>query len=215
MASSRSSSKKIKLNRRFMRLSLCKAKAKSNFKEKIMKIKSIVISTVAVVAFSSFAFAQDVKPTENQDAAKQQKGSRKSDGKRGFGGEKGGKRHGKEMAMRGLHKLNLSDAQKEQMKSLHERAKLQSQPQRDEMKTLSGKKRDGIITNDEQSRLKELKTQMRENGKKMHEEMMSILTPEQKAEMEQKREEMRGKMKERRGNGRGNGEPKTETPKNN
>ncbi len=168
-----------------------------------MKIKSIIISTVAVVAFSSFALAQDVKPTDNQDAAKQER----RQGKNG--------RHGKDKAMRGLHKLNLSDAQKEQMKSLHERNKTQFQPQHEEMKTLMSKKREGIITDEEQSRLKDLKAQMRENGQKMHEEMMTILTPEQKTQMEQMKTEMRGKMKQRRGNRGENGVKTPVTPQDN
>jgi periplasmic protein CpxP/Spy len=174
-----------------------------------MKIKSIIISSVAVIAFSSFAFAQDVKPTDNQDSVKQERGQ----GKRGGEGKHG--RHGKDKMMRGLHQLNLSDAQKEQMKSLKEQSKLQFQPLREEMKTLSSKKYDGIITNEEQSRLKELKAQMRENGKKMHEEMMSILTPEQKTQFEQMKTEKRGKMKERRGNRGENGDKKPVTPQDN
>lgn len=166
-----------------------------------MKIKSIILSSVAVIAFSSFALAQDVKPTDNQDSAKQERGQ----GKRG-----GERKHRKGKMMRGLHQLNLSDAQKEQMKSLRERNKSQFKPQREEMKTLMSKKRDGIINADETNRMKELKAQMRENGKKIHDEMMSILTPEQKTQLEQTRNEMRGKMKERRGN-REAGKPTPQT----
>jgi periplasmic protein CpxP/Spy len=174
-----------------------------------MKIKSIIISTVAVVAFSSFAFAQDANRTDNPNAAKQERGQ----GRRGGEGKHG--RRGKDMMMRGLHQLNLSDAQKEQMKSLRERNKTQFQPQHEEMKTLMSKKREGIITDEEQGRLKDLKAQMRENGQKTRDEMMTILTPEQKTQMEQMKTEMRGKMKQRRGN-RGENDSKTPvTPQDN
>jgi Spy/CpxP family protein refolding chaperone len=157
-----------------------------------MKIKSLIISTVAIIAFSSLSYAQDVKPTDNQDASKQEKHS----------GKRGGKHNGNkgEFAMHGLKKLNLSDAQKEQFKALKEQNKSQFAPQREEMKTLASKKRDGIITADEETRLKEMKVQMMANGKKMHEEMMNILTPEQKTQLEQMKTERREKMKERRGN---------------
>jgi periplasmic protein CpxP/Spy len=176
---------------------------------KIMKIKSIIISSVAIIAFSSFVLAQDVKMTESQDAVKQERGQ----GKRSGEGKHG--RHGKDKMMRGLHRLNLSDTQKEQIKSLRERNKTQFQPQHDEMKTLMSKKRDGIITNEEQSRLKELKTQMRENGQKMNEEMLSILTPEQKTQMEQMKVEMREKMKARRGSRGEKGDKTLVTPQDN
>jgi periplasmic protein CpxP/Spy len=158
-----------------------------------MKVKAFIISTVAVVAFSSFAYAQDAKPTDNQDSTKLEK----SVGKRG---QKHG-RHGKNATMRGLKELNLSDAQKVQVKSLKERNKVQFQPQREEMKTLASKKRDGIITADEEIRLKELKGQMKANGQKSREEVMAILTPEQKSRFEQMKADRRGKMKERRENG--------------
>jgi periplasmic protein CpxP/Spy len=158
-----------------------------------MKIKSIIISSVAIIAFSSFAYAQDVKPTDNQDSAKQGKRG----GNREFSGEKKHGRHGKDM-MRGLHQLNLSDAQKEQMKSFREKSKSEFQPQRDEMKTLISKKREGIITVDEENRLKELKGTMKANAQKMHDEMMGILTPEQKVQFDQMKAEKLGKMKEHR-----------------
>jgi Spy/CpxP family protein refolding chaperone len=157
-----------------------------------MKIKALIISTVAAIAFSSFAYAQDAKPIDNQDSNAQEK----SLGKR----EQKHRRHGKNSVMRGLKELNLSDAQKEQVKLLKERNKSQFQPQREEIKTLASKKHDGIITADEENRLKELKGQMKANGQKSREEMMTILTPEQKSRFDQKRNEMRGKMKERRGN---------------
>jgi protein CpxP len=164
-----------------------------------MKIKSIIISSVAIIAFSSFALAQDVKPTDNQDSTKQEKRFGKRGGNREFGGERKHGRRGKAM-MHGLHKLNLTDAQKEQMKSFRERGKLEFQPQREEVKTLVSKKREGIITADEENRLKELKGTMKANAQKMHEEMMNILTPEQKTQLEQMKAEKRGKMKERRQN---------------
>jgi protein CpxP len=175
-----------------------------------MKFKTIILSSFAVIALSSISFAQEVKPTETQDTVKKERGfGKRGEGK--FGGKRGGHR-GKEMAMRGLHKLNLTDAQKEQFKGLKERNKSQFAPQREEMKQLASKKRNGLITAEEENRFKELKGQMQENRKKMHDEMMTILTPEQKTQLEQMKTEMRGKMQERREMRKGK---KAETPKEN
>jgi periplasmic protein CpxP/Spy len=175
-----------------------------------MKIKTILLSSFAIIALSTISFAQETKPTENQDSVKKERGFGKR-GERSFGGKRGGKR-GKDGMIRGLEKLNLTDAQKEQLNALKERNKTQFAPQREEMKQLIGKKRDGIITVDEQNRLKELKGQMMENGRKMQEEMMSILTPEQKTQLEQIKTEKRQKMGERREMRKGR---KSETPKEN
>ncbi len=176
-----------------------------------MKIKSILLSTAAIITLSSFSYAQEVKPIENQDSMKQEQRIGKRGEKRGFGGKRHGK-HGNKMGMRGLEKLNLSDSQKEQINALKERNKSQFAPQREEMKTLASKKRDGIITADEQNRLKELKGQMMESGKQTHTEIMNILTPEQKTQLEQMKTEMRGKMKERKELRKGK---KPETPQEN
>jgi periplasmic protein CpxP/Spy len=157
-----------------------------------MKIKSIIISTIAIIAFSSLVYAQDAKPTDNQDSANQEKTAGKN--------KKNHKKHGKDMAMHSLEKLNLSDTQKEQLKNLKEQHKSKFQPLREEMKTLSSKKHDGIITTEEENRLKDLKSEMKTNGQKINEEMMNILTAEQKTQFEQMKAERRGKMKERRGN---------------
>lgn len=179
-----------------------------------MKIKTILLSSFAVIALSSISFAQEVKTTENQqDSVKKERGL----GKRGDG-KLGGKRHGhrgKEMAMRGLHKLNLTDAQKEQLKGLKERNKAQFAPQREELKQLAVKKRNGIITADEENRFKDLREQMQANRKRIHDEMLTILTPEQKTQMEQMRTQMREKMQERKMN-RGERKPQNpQTPKEN
>jgi Spy/CpxP family protein refolding chaperone len=175
-----------------------------------MKIKTILLSLFAIIALSTISFAQETKPTENQDSVKKERGFGKR-GERGFGGKRYGKR-GKGEMVHGLGKLNLTEAQKEQMRALKERNKTQFAPQRDEIKQLIGKKRDGIITADEQNRLKELKGQMMENGRKLKEEMMSILTPEQKTQLEQMKAEKRQKMVERKEMRKGR---KSETPKEN
>jgi Spy/CpxP family protein refolding chaperone len=157
-----------------------------------MKIKTIILSTAAFLTLSSFSYSQTTSPTESTDSVKQERieGRRINKRVRSHGGGK---------IMNGLKDLNLSDSQKAEIKTLHETSKSKFQPQRIEMKALAGKKRDGIITADEETRFKSLREEMKASKKSSNDSLMNILTVEQKAQLEQKRTEMREKMRQRRG----------------
>lgn len=163
-----------------------------------MRIKNILLSTFAIIALGSWAIAQESKPAESSETTvKRERGV----GQRGFAKE-GGKRHGKRggFALKGLKKLNLSEAQEIQTKAIFENYKTRFQPVREELKNLVSKKRDGIISLDEEARLKQLKTELRDSSKQMQTEIMNVLTDEQKNQLKQMREEKRQRMQERRQN---------------
>lgn len=171
-----------------------------SFKRKLI---SAVTSAAAVVAFSSFVSAQDNNTVNKEDNSTQKQEMREMrGGKRGFGkGMRGGKHGGGDrMLMRSLGKLNLSDAQKEQVRQISENFKTSNQPLFEEMRALRMKKRDGVITADEQARAGELKTQLKASGEQMKNSVMAILTAEQKAQLKQMKAEMKQKMMERRQN---------------
>jgi Spy/CpxP family protein refolding chaperone len=153
----------------------------------------------AFVAFSTFASAQDSSTNQDQNSTqKQERRERRGFGNRGgFGkeGKRGGHR-GDKMMMHGLSRLNLTDSQKEQTRTLFENFKTSTQPQREEMRGLMEKRRDGVITADETARLKELRTQMRASGEQLHTSVLAILTPEQRTQLDTMKQE----MKERRRN---------------
>ena len=149
----------------------------------------------AVVAFTTFVSAQDNGTTQLDSAQKQERGER-----RGFRMGKEGKRgghHGDKMMMHGLGRLNLSDAQREQIRTINENFKTATQSQREEMRGLMQKKRDGVITADETARLKELKTQLKTSGEQTRNSVLAVLTPEQRTQLEQEKEQMQQRMKER------------------
>jgi Spy/CpxP family protein refolding chaperone len=164
-----------------------------------MKFKIIILSTAALLTLSSFSLSQTTTPTESTDSIKQERSAGKRGMKEGGRDYKRGRSRGGEEGMKGLKDLNLSDSQKAEIKTLHETNKSKFQLQREEMKALAGKKRDGIITADEETRFKSLREEMKANAKSSHDLMMGILTPEQKVQFEQKRTEIREKMKQRRG----------------
>ncbi len=165
-----------------------------SFKQKFI---SAVTFGFAIVAFTTFVSAQDTNPTGQQDSTTTQE-KREGFGKRKFGkeGKHGNKRGGK--MMRGLRELNLTDAQKEQIKGIMESNRTAHQGTHEEMRGLMMKKRDGIITAEEQTRFTELKTQMKASAKQTHNTILAILTPEQRTQLEQQKEQMKQKREERR-----------------
>jgi Spy/CpxP family protein refolding chaperone len=176
----------------------------------IMKQKflTLLILTLAFGAFSAAVFAQETKPAEGADNAevKKERGYKRG----GFFGEKGGPggRHGRKGGrglhgmnmMRGFHKLDLTDAQKEQARGIMEGLKASTQTQRDEIHALRKQKHEGTITADGESRLKALGQELKEKGKQAREQMLGILTSEQKQRLEQMKEEMKQRKQERRQN---------------
>ena len=162
-----------------------------------MSFKQRLISAVtfifAIVAFTTFVPAQDTTTQPQDSATKQEKRDRK------FGKEgKRGNKHGGEMMLRGLHQLNLTDAQKEQLKGIKESNRTANQGLHEEMRGLMMKKRDGIITPEEQTRFDQLKSQMKASAEQTHNTILAILTPEQRTQLEQQKEQMKQKFEERR-----------------
>ena len=165
------------------------------------KLFSGVALATAVFAFSAVGFGQEATTTST-DSVEKVKGEHRGHGKRGFGrGDMDGKRHGKRgMGGRGhgmLRGLDLSEAQKTQLKAIHE-ANKPSQEVREEMKTLRMAKKAGTITADQQLRIDTLKAQAKEKHQAVKAQIDAILTPEQKAQIETKKAEMKVRRQERR-----------------
>ncbi len=160
------------------------------------KFISTVALAVAVGAFGTFAAAQETPTQSENSTPRAERPERGEFGK----GMRGGKRGGDRMMMRSFEKLNLTDAQKEQIRAIYENQRAQNQPQMEEMRGLMMKKRDGVITADEQTRLKELRTQTKQTNDQTRASILAILTPEQRAQLDGMKQEMRQKMIERRQN---------------
>jgi len=170
-----------------------------SFKRKLI---SAAASAFAVVAFTTFVSAQDSNTSREDNSMQKQEMREKRGGKRGFGGRgmRGGKHGGDKMIMRSLAKLNLSEAQKQQTGSIFQNYKLSTQTQREELRALRMKKRDGSMTAAEQSRVVELRTQLKSSGEQMKTLVLAVLTADQRAQLEQMKEERRKRMQERRQN---------------
>ncbi|MGB8509230.1 MAG: Spy/CpxP family protein refolding chaperone [Pyrinomonadaceae bacterium] len=113
--------------------------------------------------------------------------------------------------IRMFRELNLTDAQKGQFRALHEKSQQGTRAQREELRQLMQQRRQGgELTTEQETRARQLRTELRDINKRNESEMLSILTPEQRTQLQQKREEMKQRRREMRQN-RGD-EQKDEQP---
>lgn len=159
------------------------------------KLFSLFTLAFAVTAFTVVASAQETAPAPKEGDKKLERG----EGKRGGYGRHGGKfggRHGGP-GMRELHGITLTDAQKEQLKAIHE-ANKPSQETIDQMKAFGEARRNGTLTDAQKEQMKQFREAQRAKMESVHSQILAILTPEQKAQLEQRKAEMKQRMEERR-----------------
>ncbi len=106
-------------------------------------------------------------------------------------------RGGDRMMMRELRGIKLSDGQKEQLKVIMETSK-PSDSSRAEMETIMAARRNGTITSDQKTRMEAIHNDMKQKQEFIHLQVMSILTPEQKQQIETSKAEREKRMAERR-----------------
>ena len=88
-------------------------------------------------------------------------------------------------AMRGFRQLNLTDQQRQQMRSIMQAQGQGAQAQRQEMRQLMEKRRAGTLTAQDETRAKELRQQLMQSRQGVRTQMMNVLTADQKAKMEE------------------------------
>ena len=169
------------------------------------KLSSAITLAFAVAAFAVVGSAQDAAKTQEDGAQKQERRAR-GEHRRGMRDGKMG-RHGGMRGMRGLHALNLTDAQKEQVRQIHEANKPDASLKAELQAIREARKNGTEITPAQRDRLKSLRGEMKAKHESVRAQILAILTPEQrtqlearKAEMEKRREEFRQKRQERKAN---------------
>lgn len=168
---------------------------------------------VAVGAFATFASAQETTTTPQEGVTKQEKRERGFGKRGGFGkGMRGGK-HGGGM-MRGLRGIELTDAQKEQIRAIRQ-ANRPADTNREEIRTLMEAKRAGTLTAEQQEQLRTFKQQRRAQAEVVQAQIMAILTPEQIQQIEQNKQEMKQRREQRRQMRQQNAPQSTEKPTDN
>ena len=127
---------------------------------------------------------------------------------RGMGrrhGKGGGGGGGHEMGgmIRMLRDLNLTDAQRTQARAIVERHMTDTKAQREEMLKMREGREQGTLTPESEARMKELRRGMRESTNNMRGEIIALLTPEQRTQLEQMQQEFKAKHAEKRERKRG------------
>ena len=159
-----------------------------------MSFKTRFLSTTAVAiaisAFATFSFAQDTKSAMPSDKAGKVKRDGHGLGRMGRhgGGDKMKGRHGR---MHGLRGIDLTDAQKQQIRVIRENNKPDASVLA-EMKAIRESRMAGTpITDAQKTRIKAIRDARRGKGDNVRAQMEAVLTADQRATIEKRKSEMK------------------------
>ncbi|HEY2847973.1 MAG TPA: Spy/CpxP family protein refolding chaperone [Pyrinomonadaceae bacterium] len=155
------------------------------------KFKFISTLTVAgaIAAFAGASLAQDTTNTAPQPTDKP--GHHRGDGlgRRGPGGPEG-MRGGPDMFGPMMKGVNLTDAQKAQIKQIRE-ANKPNPADFEAIKPLMEAKRNGTITADQEAQLKAFRQARQAKEESIRQQINAVFTPDQKAQIEKNKAEMK------------------------
>jgi Spy/CpxP family protein refolding chaperone len=161
------------------------------------KFNVVAVLVLAFGVFAGAALAQDTTTTPNQDnTQKQEQGPRgrfRRGGDRDFRGNRG-----PEGMLRMFRDLNLTDAQKTQIKTILD-ANKPDQATLDQMKSLREARKNGTeLTADQKAQLKAARDAQRTKMESIHQQILAVLTPEQKAQLDAKQKEREQRFQNRK-----------------
>jgi protein CpxP len=163
------------------------------------KIKFNLVAILALTfgVFAGAALAQDTTTTSpKQDNVEKSDKFQRRGGKFRGGGEgfRGGMRGGPMGMLRGI---DLTDAQKAQIKTILDSNK-PDQATLDQMKSLREARKNGTqITDEQKAQLKAARQAQAAKMKSIHEQILNVLTAEQKAQLEQRHQQMEQRRQQR------------------
>jgi periplasmic protein CpxP/Spy len=171
---------------------------------KLGRFKTLAIATLSAIALAaSIAVAQTVTPDQGntQGQRAERRGGHRGDhkGRRGWGGMRRG----------GFFKqLNLTEDQKTKMKQIRESFAQTNKPLREQLRAKRQELRQAseggtfneALATQKLTEIAPLEAKLMGERNKLHQEMLSVLTAEQKAQLEQSK----AQFKARRGGMRGN-----------
>jgi Spy/CpxP family protein refolding chaperone len=146
-----------------------------------------------LASFSVPVFAQ--QPQSSAPDSEMQQGERGPRHRRKRGGDMG--------FTRILRELELTEAQKQQARIIIDNHVATIKPQREELFRLREQREQGADRADLQQRAKALREQIHESTKNMRTQLLSILTPDQRARFDQMETEFKARRAERRQRHRG------------
>ncbi|MBC7929026.1 MAG: Spy/CpxP family protein refolding chaperone [Rubrivivax sp.] len=164
------------------------------------KVLTSAILTLGLAASFAVSAQQTTDAPQAQGAPQAEGQGRRMRGMRG-GKHRGMRKHGR--GMRAFGQLNLTDAQKERMRSIHEGARQGTQARREELRQIFMTKRQGgQLTPEQEARARQLRDELREARQRTHNDALGVLTTEQSAQLDKMKQEhkaRREEMRKRRG----------------
>jgi len=168
------------------------------------RFKTLAIATLSAIALAaSIAVAQTVTPDQSnqQDTRTERRGGRGQHKGHGWGGMRRGGF---------FRQLNLTDDQKAKMKQIRESFAQSNKPLRDQVRAKRQELRQAseggtfneALATQKLTEIAPLEAKLMASQHNLHQEMLSVLTAEQKAQLEQSR----AQFKARRGQMRNNDE---------
>jgi len=168
------------------------------------RFKTLAIATLSAIALAaSIAVAQTVTPNQGTGESNQKQGQREWRG-RGRGDHKGMR------GMRGgefFRGLNLTTDQQAKMKQIRESFAQSNKPLRDQLhakrqelrQVSEGGTFNEALATQKLTEMASLEAKLMGERFKLHQEMLSVLTAEQKAQLEQAKAQREARRSERRG----------------
>ena len=151
-----------------------------------LKVSALIIG---LGACSITASAQQTQP--NPAASAQQPG------RAGLPG-RGMRRRARIGRLRAVEQINLTDAQRQQARTIIQNQAQSTRAQREELRQLMQQSRTSTLTAEQQARARELRGQLRASRKGVRTQMMNVLTADQKAKLQELRELRRANHQERK-----------------
>lgn len=145
-----------------------------------------------VFTTGAVSFAQQTTPFPQDNSDQQQRHERRGGRRPGMGKRGPGK------MKRLMSQLNLTDAQKQQLRALQERFETSTRTQREEMRRLH-ESTQGEPSAETRARFQELRSQLDQARQNQHQEMLNVLTTDQRAQLEQLKSERKARFGEGRG----------------
>lgn len=143
--------------------------------------KAAIAGLIFGLAFGTVAFAQQPTPqTQNQTPGVQRR--------QGFGPMARRRAMRRRAMMGGLHmlrQLNLTDAQKQQARTIIHTNFAGTKATRQELAQLGRQWREGTLTPEGLAKAKDLRKQLQESRQGVRSQLAGILTPDQKAKLEE------------------------------
>jgi periplasmic protein CpxP/Spy len=144
-----------------------------------------------VFTASAVAFAQQPGTSSPQDNGQQQRHERR-------GGPRGMGKRGPGGIGRLADQLNLTDAQRQQLRAIEDRFEANTKTQREELRRLH-ESTEGQPSADAQARFQALREELGQARRAQHQEMLGVLTAEQRTQLEQLMKERKERHGEKRG----------------